>query len=123
MLNASFLSCILTHPAAYWMSTQVPHTQHTQNNPFPSSCPQICSFPSVSCFNEQHIYPAAQARNLTLPSRLFLTPSQILSNFPHHFSNLFSYLLLIQSLSELRPVSSLTSVPFCLLDGLSTRQP
>lgn len=56
-------------------------------------------------------YPIANTSNLTLPSQIFLTSSQILSNFPHYFSNLFNYVLLIQSISELRPV---------LLTGLTT---
>lgn len=82
------------HPAYLHIQqlTNVSVFQHTQNNSFPSSCSQSCSFPSVPYFNEQqHIHSIAQARNLTL-SPLFLTPK--LSNSPHYFSDPFSYLLI-----------------------------
>lgn len=97
MLNVTFLGKDLYIQQIYTSSCllDVSVFQHTQNNSF-SSCSQSCSFPSVSYFNEQqHIHSIAQARKLTLPSPLILTPRQILSNSPHYSSDLFSYLLLI----------------------------
>lgn len=80
----------------------IPKTIHSHR--VPTSVP-YSAFP-ISI----NTYPIAHASNLTLPSQLFLKCSQILSNFPHYFSNLFSYVLLIQSISELRPVF-LTGLP------------
>lgn len=113
MLNAIiFWAVDFAHPAAYSMSLlgsyiSAPNSTYSQLNSSPSPCSQTCSFSSISYFNEQFIYPIAQAKNLTLFSLLLLTSSQILSSLPLHFSNLSSYLL-VQSLSELRPVLPLT---------------
>lgn len=83
-------SCWLNVPT--WKGhSQVPQILLTHNwINFPHLTPKPVSFSSVSYFNEQHIYPTAQARNLTLFSPLLLTSSQIPSNIPLHFSNLLS---------------------------------
>ena len=100
MLNISSLSCRYAHTAAYQMSILVnlsaPNSTYLKQS-IPTLLPNLFLSP---CFNEQHIYPTARARNLPLPSQLPLLFSPTLSDFPPYFSDLVTSCSSCQHLSS-----------------------